>query len=199
MSSGPISVAESWSLQELLNAGWSEADLNWETALRDGVLACGDGDNASGLLSFGTCVQLARAHFEADDPRLGTSLANFGSCRRAVDQAAGTEDLLREATGVWAGCDGWVDRLTAPRSARSSMFHMRMEQLHRDTYEERWRIKWRELVDEARERMDALHDCKQCSASDAQACVARWQRECPAMLNDSRKLMAAVILLLPPG
>ncbi len=25
----------------------------------------------------------------------------------------------------------------------------------------------------------------------------RWRRECPAMLNDTRKLMAAVILLAP--
>lgn len=163
--------------------------------MRDGATAYGSGDSAAALQNFGTCVQLARASFEAQDPRLGTSIANFEMSR----QGAGTGELLREAHATWAGCDGWVDKLTAPRSARSSMFHMRMEQIHRDTYEERWRIKWRELVDEARGRMDQLLDGGACQPADAQACVARWDRECPAMLNDSRKLMAAVILLLPPG
>lgn len=192
-------MAESWSLQELLNAGWSEADLDWETALHDGAAAYGDGDSAGALQYFGTCVQLARANFKADDPRLATSVANFGTCRRALDQAAGTDELLHEANDIWAKCGGWVESLTAPRSARSSMFHMRMEQLHRDTYEERWRIKWRELAEDARGRMAALVDSKACTPGDATACVEQWDRERPAMLNDSRKLMAAVILLLPPG
>ncbi len=192
-------MAESWSVPELLNAGWSEADLEWETALRNGVAAYGAGDSTTALERFGRCVQLARAQFDAHDPRLGTAVANFGHCRRAVDQETGTVDLLREACDIWASCDGWVDKLTAPRSARSSLFHMRMEQRHRDAYEERWRIKWGELVHEARGRMDALIDGPVCPAADAQACVERWDRECPAMLNDSRKLMAAVILLLPPG
>jgi hypothetical protein len=29
--------------------------------------------------------------------------------------------------------------------------------------------------------------------------LPRWRRECPAMLNDTRKLMAAAFLLLAPG
>ena len=144
-------------------------------------------------------MQLARAQFETHDPRLGTAVANFGHCRCAMDQETGTGELLREARDIWAGCDGWVDNMTAPRSARSSLFHMRMEQRHRDSYEERWRTKWRELVEEARGHLAGLADGPVCAAAAGQACAERWDRERPAMLNDSRKLMAAVILLLPPG
>ena len=84
--------------------------------------------------------------------------------------------------------------MTAPRMARSSLFHLRMEQRHRPAYEERWQVKWHELAAEARGRiMDSGHTLV--SGEEAAALLARWRRERPAMLNDTRKLMAAVILL----
>jgi hypothetical protein len=84
--------------------------------------------------------------------------------------------------------------MTAPRVARSSLFHLRMEQRHRPAYEARWRIKWAELAAEARERIGA-GAFTLIPAEQAGECLARWRRERPAMLNDTRKLMAAVFLL----
>ena len=43
--------------------------------------------------------------------------------------------------------------MDAPRVARSSLFHMRMELLHRDTYRARWQERWQEMADEAKARI----------------------------------------------
>jgi hypothetical protein len=77
------------------------------------------------------------------------------------------------------------------------MFHLRMEALHRDTYRARWRERWGEIAAEARARLDALHAGE--AVESAAAALARWRRERPAMLNDTRKLMAAAFLLLAPS
>ena len=197
MSSGPISVAENWSLSELVNAGWSEADVRWEGLMHDAVSAVGAGDPEQAKSCAGECVQIARERFEDGDPRLGASLANYAVLLRGTGAPETVDALIGEARSAWAGCDPWVERMTAPRVARSSLFHMRMEQKHRDTYEERWRIKWREMVGEARDRVSALNAAPGLPADGAAAALERWQRECPAMLNDTRKLMAAVLLMLP--
>ena len=133
--------------------------------------------------------------FAPDDPRLAASLANHGAALVAGGEAHLSGRTLSDAVRIWRECDGWIARMTAPRVARSSLFHMRMEQRHRASYEERWRIKWAELVAEARERVGGDGPLTLVSSEQAMASLARWRRERPAMLNDTRKLMAAVILL----
>jgi hypothetical protein len=186
-------VAETWSVAELLRAGWSEADLEWERLAVATLDALAGGDAAAAQGAAGASVSLARAHFAADDPRLGTALANFAV---AMPGGVRTGSLLAEAGRIWASCGPWIEAMTAPRSAKSSLFHMRMEARHRDTYRQRWTIKWRELADEARTAVAAS------APGGAPVAAAprldRWRRECPAMLNDSRKLLAAVILLAAP-
>jgi len=198
MSERPIWVVETWTVTELLNAGWMQADLDWERAMADGVAAVGTGDMPAAKELTAQCVQLARTHFDADDPRLATSLANYGTCLKMLGRTEDGERLLGEARALWAGCDRWVDNMTAPRAARSSLFHLRMEQKHRATYEERWRIKWRELVGEARDCLGTPASVDESPAVLAQSAPERWTRERPAMLNDTRKLMAAALLLLRP-
>jgi hypothetical protein len=88
--------------------------------------------------------------------------------------------------------------MDAPRTARSSLFHLRMELRHRETYRARWQERWRDMADEAKQRIEALSPSA-CAADSVSAdALARWRRERPAMLNDTRKLMAAAYLLLAP-
>jgi hypothetical protein len=197
MSSGLISVAETWSVPELLGAGWSEADLAWEHAAERTAEAVAQNDYATAKEEAGRVLRLARAEFETIDPRLGTSLANFGLCLH-LSGDSNIAPLLREASDVWRRADPWIARMDAPRVARSSLFHMRMELRHRETYRARWQERWKEIADEARARLaalGALADGLDATAADA---LARWRRERPAMLNDTRKLMAAAFLLLAP-
>jgi hypothetical protein len=106
--------------------------------------------------------------------------------------------LLQKALDVWRGTGPWIGRMDAPRIARSSLFHMRMETLHRETYRSRWQLRWQEIATEAKERLAALNQNFAPSPAAASAALARWRRERPAMLNDTRKLMAAAFLLLAP-
>lgn len=199
MLGGPILAAESWSANELLAAGWSEADLAFEAAAERTAEALAAGEREQAKQEAGSALQIARAEFAAIDPRLGTALANYGVCLALAGQSEGIPRLFGEALDVWRGADPWIARMDAPRMARSSLFHMRMEALHRDTYRARWRERWRAIAAEARARLEALHVGEAVAVGAASATLKRWRRERPAMLNDTRKLMAAAFLLLAPG
>jgi len=190
-------AVETWSIQELLQAGWSEADLAWETTAERTVEAVAHETHTNAKEAAGGALQLARASFASNDPRLGTSLANYGLCLH-LSGDGGPGPLFREASEVWRRADPWIARMDAPRVARSSLFHMRMEVRHRDTYRARWQERWTEIAAEARARLaalDAPHEALDATAAES---LARWRRERPAMLNDTRKLMAAAFLLLAP-
>jgi hypothetical protein len=191
-------AAESWSIQELLRAGWSEADLAWEEAAERTVEAVAQGDPEQAKSEAGRGLQIARNEFVRIDPRLGTSLANYGVCLHLSGHDEGTAHLFREALEVWRAASQWIARMEAPRTARSSLFHMRMELRHRDTYRARWQERWQEMADEAKARIGALNPPDAALGAIAADALARWRRERPAMLNDTRKLMAAALLLLAP-
>jgi len=191
-------AAETWSAQELLRAGWSEADLAWETGTERAAAAAAANDRELAKDEAGQALRLARAEFEPIDPRLGTSLANFGFCLGLCGHSDGVPVLFKGALDVWRQGDRWIARMDAPRVARSSLFHMRMELRHRDTYRARWRERWAEIAAEAKARLEALTAADSATGAAAAEALARWRRERPAMLNDTRKLMAAAFLLLAP-
>lgn len=191
-------MAETWSIQELLSAGWSEGDLSWEVAAERTVDAATLKDHMRAKDEAGAALQLARAEFDTVDPRLGTSLANYGLCLHWAGHRDGVNPLFAEALEVWRRADPWIAKMDAPRVARSSLFHLRMEVRHRDTYRARWKERWMEIAAEARARLTMLNSRHGPLDAIAAESSARWLRERPAMLNDTRKLMAAVILLLAP-
>lgn len=187
-------MAENWTDQDLIAAGWARAELDWEQHTEAFAEALAREDREAARSESGRAVFLAREALASDDPRLGTALANRGFLLFAEGEEAAAE-LMSEAAAVWGRTGDWIAAMTAPRVARSSLFHMRMETRHRDTYEQRWRIKWLEFAEEARAAL-ALPP-KMPNPAAAGAALARWRRERPAMLNDTRKLMAARLLLLP--
>ena len=189
---------ENWSLQELLNAGWSEEDLAWEAAAERTADAAAKEDNIGAKDEAGEALRLARATFEPNDPRLGTSLANFGICLSLAGDNEGYDSLIAKALESWRGATLWIARMEAPRVARSSLFHLRMEALHRDTYRTRWQKRWNEIAADATKRLSALSANEVSIAAPESDVTELWRRERPAMLNDTRKLIAAASLLLAP-
>jgi hypothetical protein len=163
------------------------------------VEAAAENDPMRAKHEAGLALRIARANFEPIDPRLSASLANFGLCLRLADPGAEVAPLFSEALEVWRRTGPWIARMDAPRVARSSLFHMRMEALHRDTYRARWQERWQEIASEAKLRLEALDAPASVPAAAAGDVLARWRRERPAMLNDTRKLMAAAFLLLAPA
>ncbi len=189
---------ENWSLQELLNAGWSEADLAWEAVAERTAEAVSQQDTARAKEEAGQALRVARAEFEPIDPRLGTALANYGLCLHWSGDDEGVASLFLKGLETWRGAAPWIARMDAPRIARSSLFHLRMETLHRDTYRAGWQRRWRDLATDATKRLEALSAANAVVEAPAGDAVALWRRERPAMLNDTRKLMAAACLLLAP-
>jgi len=191
-------VPETWDLKELVNAGWSESDLAWETAAESTADAAVQNDYLRAKEEAGQALQLARANFEPIDPRLGTSLANYGVCLSLAADDQAKASLFAKALEAWKGSGPWIARMDAPRVARSSMFHLRMEARHRDTYRGLWQQRWREIAAETVKRLEALNAPDAAVAAPAGDTLIVWRRERPAMLNDTRKLMAAALLLLAP-
>jgi hypothetical protein len=195
MFGGRILAPEPASFAELLAAGWTPEDLDWENQAETALACLAADDPPRAEESFARMVRIANTAFAADDPRLGTSLANQGAALVASGQAGLSGLSVRDARRIWQDADAWIFGMTAPRVARSSLFHMRMEQRHRAAYEERWRLKWAALAGEARRLVGRAGPLQLVSKSEADARLARWRRERPAMFNDTRKLIAAVLLL----
>ena len=189
-------MSENWSINELMSAGWTEHDLAWEAHCEQLAAALADGDDATAAQASASALRLAREHFSAGDPRLATSIANQAMCVAGPKAEAGKQ-LLDEAVTAWKGTHAWIEKMQAPRVARSSLFHMRMEQKHRGAYEDNWRIKWRDIAETTRARLARLDLSSPRQAKAAREALIRWKRERPAMLNDTRKLLAASYLLMP--
>lgn len=188
-------MPENWSFQDLLAAGWSEADLEWERLTEQALSDLAAGRAAAAFEGFGRALRLARTDLAKDDPRLATSLSNQAAALIAAGEGAKTGQIRASAAQAWAACQGWVGKMTAPRTARSSMFHLRMERLHRPAYEERWREKGRELLAEVQSRIGGCEALVLVDPQEAGLRVERWRRERPVTLSDPRKLLGAVILL----
>ena len=191
-------MPETWDVKELLNAGWTETDLAWETVAEATAEAAAQNDYLRAKEEAGQALQMARTDFEPIDPRLGTSLANYGVCLSLAGDDQAKTSLFPKAREVWQHAGPWIARMDAPRVARSSLFHMRMEARHRDTYRGLWQQRWREIAAETVKRLDALNAPDAAITAPPSDTLAVWRRERPAMLNDTRKLMAAALLLLAP-
>ncbi len=197
MSNEPILVADNWSNQELLKAGWTDADLEWERSTAEIFGCLTDSQPADVSKLTGQVLFLARSEFSSGDPRLATSLANHAFCLAIEGDAGIAETVISEARNEWKRAGLWIESMKATRVARSSMFHLRMELRHRDTYEQNWRTRWRQMADQAVERVNRPIDAVNLDCNAATEALVQWQRARPAMLNDTRKLMAATMLLLP--
>ncbi len=189
-------MSENWDLKDLMQAGWTSADLEWEQAVEACALGLANSQPGESSERAGIALQIARETFQAADPRLACALANQALCLAGSDQAAGHK-LLAEAQRVWNATAPWIAAMDAPRVARSSLFHMRMEQRHRETYRSNWRVKWQAMAEEAKTRLDACNLDQPVDTAAVSQALERWRRERPAMLNDTRKLMAAAYLTLP--
>lgn len=188
-------MREEWSFPELIAAGWSEADLEWERLGEEALSCLAESRADEACSNFAAALRLARDAFRSGDPRLAASLSNQAAAVASVDGHAKAARIRAAATQAWAGCDGWVEKMTAPRTARSSLFHLRMERLHRPAYEERWRVRGRELLAGVRAEIGLADAFELAEPQEAASRLARWHRERPVTLSDPRKLMAAVILM----
>lgn len=115
------------------SAPWRLSDLLWEHLTEAGrdVFDTGKHEEAGAL--WRAAVELAQG-FGSDDPRRAAGLHNQAAAARSVGDAREAEALYREALAAWDLSPRWVERMDPGQRARSSLFHLRLEQKYRDWY-----------------------------------------------------------------
>ncbi len=193
MSGAPTSAVDPRALEAHVRAGWSEADLAWETRQAEAAEhdASGRHDEAAALWDEG--LRLARATYAGNDPRLAASLANQAQALRRAGRDEAARALFEEALLAWDASGAWVAALAPERRARSSTFHLRLEAKHPGGYARHSRERYQALAAEGRTALLALRDGRE--GDDDR--LARWHRERPEGYTDARKLLAAVCLIAP--
>lgn len=191
MSGAPTSGGEPPDAEALARAGWRDEEITWEHTQEAAAEALAAGDWTAAADYWEAALAIARETFGADDPRLAASLANQALARRRAGRAVEAADLFAEALAVWDRSASWIDSLRPERRARSSTYHLRLERKHPGGYDHHARARHRALADEGRAAVLALRE----GGGEPQGRLARWRRERPDGLTDTRKLLAAVLLI----
>lgn len=176
-------------------AGWSRADLIWErmteNALKEWTEASDDQSRNTAHRSFVVADLIARVCFRASDLRRASSAANLSLSLSHKGRAAAAEAQQVRALQIWSGAKQEIERMTILPRSRSSLFHLRMEALHRDTYHGNLRTRIGKFAAETEETLRALTG----QPSNPHRHYARWRGEKPTVFDDTRKVLSACLMI----
>ncbi|CUH99296.1 hypothetical protein [Leisingera aquaemixtae] len=179
-------------LRAAREAGWSRADLAWERLMERALAAAAAGRSRQAMRLFRLADLLARAAFPAADLRRAAAPANLAVLHFRRGALAEAERLQARALRVWAGAAEQVAAMRiAPRS-RSSLFHLRMEALHRDTFHANLKTRVGRIAAETGETLRNLTSGRAALHRHA----SRWRGEKPTVFDGTRKVLGACLLLL---
>jgi hypothetical protein len=201
MSAPPISASDRAAarkradaeMRAALAAGWRRSDLWWERLQERANRDWEAGDRARALRGFRLGYWLALGAFRADDPRRATSLANAGFAARARGSERTATRRYAAALRLWAGLGRWLDGIEVKPRARSSLFHLRMELRHREAFRANMRTRLARFVAEADAALAALANGRPPPAP----LFPRWKGAKPPVFDDTRKVIAACLLIAP--
>jgi hypothetical protein len=172
-----------------LAADWSRADLVWERLTEAAIAAFSTGDlRRTGRLLLGADL-VARLFFDAHDLRRANTFANRSFLARRQGRMARAEAFQKRALTLWTGASDSIERLEFRPRSRSSLFHLRMEALHRDQFHANMRTRYRRMAAETEQVLRA-------AASGDRPMFVRWRGEKPPVFDDSRKFLAAALALI---
>src|SRR5690606_10607913 len=97
-----------------------------------------------------------------------------------------------DALAIWQNAPGQIAAMQiAPRS-RSSLFHLRMETKHRDVFYDNMRKRFTRFAAETKETLRGLT----APSAPPHRHFSRWRGERPSVHDDTRKIMAACLLII---
>ena len=85
-------------------------------------------------------------YFDDSDPRLAGSLNNMGIAFRIKKDFEQAARCYRNALKNWESASHWIDRMRLTQRARSSLYHLRMENKHRQVYGNIERMSYQKLL-----------------------------------------------------
>ncbi|MEO3417149.1 tetratricopeptide repeat-containing protein [Roseovarius sp. CAU 1744] len=172
-------------------AGWRRADLIWERLSEAGNAALSQGRTGPAARAFRLAHLVAWLCFARTDPRYATSLANAGLMAMRRGRTGTGARRLARARALWQRVPERLPDITIAPRARSSLFHLRMEARHRDTYHSNMRARLLGFVEETAR---ALNDLSEGRATDLRF-YSRWRGEKPNVFDDTRIYLSAALLL----
>ena len=110
------------------------AEQRWEARVRDGLAAFQAGRVEEAYAAWRSAAAIARA-FDAADPRRAASRTHLALCHAASGEVTKARRAFRRALQAWEAAETWVARMSVGQRARSSGFHLRLEQKHRPSYD----------------------------------------------------------------
>ncbi len=183
--------AEDPEMRAALAAGWQRADLSWERLQEDGNACFASGDKSGATRAWWRAWWIALQNIPASDPRRAATLANLALADRLAGHEGRAKSRYKEAEGIWRRALNNIDQMTIAPRARSSLFHLRMEARHRDTYLDIMRTRLREIGAETSAALTSLR------ANEPVECrlYGRWKGEKPVVFDDTRKFLSAALLI----
>ena len=145
-----------------------------------------------------SCILLASIMawigFPSTDPRQIASRANRAFAFRVLGMERLACQLYQQSIVEWKKVFEHVDHIRILPRARSSMHHQRMEAQHWVTYQENIKTRMKRFVVEAGECLAELETASPVS----HRLFSRWKGEKYPVYDDTRKLLAACLLLISP-
>nr|MDA3858571.1 tetratricopeptide repeat-containing protein [Roseovarius sp.] len=118
--------------QVALQAGWSRADILWEGLMEAANKAALRGDRKTAAKTFRRAFWVAKLAFARGDLRHATVQLNLGILARKCGNEAKAQGHFKTAALHWDRyAEANIAAMTIAPRARSSLFHLRMEALHR--------------------------------------------------------------------
>ncbi len=187
----PLTSASDTEMKAALRAGWRWRDVKWERLSEAGNAAYQAGDSKTAIRRFRQAYLLARFGFDHADPRYATSLANAGFADRIAGNTKGADRKLKKARTLWSDVPAGLANITISPRARSSLFHLRMEARHWETYCDNARVRLGKFVAESAQALDAVARRE----VPEHRLYSRWRGEKPNVFDDTRKYLGAALLL----
>ncbi len=172
-------------------SGWTRADLVWERLMEAANTAIIDGNGPLAAWYLRLSDGLAGLRFARGDPRRATAAAGRALMLYRAGKPERAALLQRRALDEFQNAAEFIRAMQISPRARSSLFHLRMEALHRDTYHDNLRIRLGRIAGETRESLALLT----APTSSGHRHYARWRGEKPSVFDDTRKILAACLLL----
>jgi len=173
-------------------AGWARSDVLWERLMEDGNTSYLAGEIARARSLFRRADLLSRFAFRKTDLRRATAAANLALLAMRDGRHERARRHQRRAIKIWKHAPEEIAALYIGPRARSSLYHLRMEVRHRETFHNNLRARFSRFAGETEEALHCLTD----PLPLPHRFHARWLGERPGFHDDTRKFLAACLLII---
>lgn len=111
---------------------WMDLTVAASSALRSG--------HKQQALSAWRSAHALSDQFPENDPRHATSVNNLAVAYHLNADLSQAERTFNRAMSLWRSAEKWTACMQLPARARSSLFHLRLEQRHREHYDQQSRL-----------------------------------------------------------